>query len=102
MRPAVSPDLTEAEAVEIAEEYEDRIPTIDDVDLDKPPPATYRDWRREDTRVVTYTTRPDKWPKDLVCSNRLAAKAHCIVTHGRPVEENYLPERFFFRVRRSK
>jgi hypothetical protein len=91
--------LTEDEAVEVAEQYEEyrTVPTVDD----EAPAASYPDWRPEETRVVTYTTAPHKFPKDRRAVTRAQATAECELVFGRVLEATYMPERFFFRVRRQ-
>lgn len=92
-------DLDEDEAP-IAEANEDRVPNLDLADADAPPPATYRDWRLEDTRVVTFTNTPEKYPRDTYAESISKARAQCELVHGRILETNAVPGRWFFRVRR--
>ena len=92
------PEVTQEEAIEIAE---DHVPTLDQADDNAPPPVTYKDWVPEQTRVVVYTTAPHKYPKDRTAVSRAQALAECKLLFGRVLEANYLPERFFFRVRRT-
>lgn len=93
-----SADLTEEEAVQIAEDY---VPTVDQADDTKPPPATYRDWTAEDTRIVVFTTASHRYSKDRPAASRADARAQCELAFGRILEANYLSERFFFRVSRQ-
>lgn len=88
----------EAEAVELAEDY---VPSIEDAALTSPPPATYRDWLPEETRVLVYTTDPATYPKDRPATTRASAKAECELCFGKVLEANYVGERCFFRVRRA-
>jgi hypothetical protein len=91
-------DLTEAEAVIIAEDY---VPTVDQADEDKPPPATYRDWVPEQTRVITYTNDLERYPRDRYAPTIAKAKAECELAFGPIKETNAVPGRWFFRVARE-
>lgn len=81
------------------------VPDIDQhatLPKDAAPAADYRDWRHEDTRVVCFTTEPEKYPKDKPCRSLEEAQALCKVTYGRILAtetvRNGDAERFFFRV----
>lgn len=90
------PDLTEVDAVEIAEDY---VPTIDQADTDKPPVASYRDWRPEDTRVVTYSNEPR--PGEKYADTLSQARAMAELAYGRILETNAVPGRWCFRVKKQ-
>ena len=78
----------------------DRVPTIDD-HPDQAPPASYQDWRPEDTKIVTYTIDSSGYP-GLPATTRESAKTMCELVHGAILEANYVPGRAFFRVRRVR
>jgi hypothetical protein len=82
-------------------EAANRVPTIDDPD-DAPPPADYRDWRAEDTRVVTYTNDPDIFTRDRPAWTMEEARTKCQAEFGRILEVNSVPGRWFFRVFRVR
>lgn len=66
--------------------------------VDQPAPvATYRDWKMEDTCVVTYSIRNDVY-KGRPADSREEALADCRLVFGRVLEANYMPGRAFFRV----
>ena len=71
----------------------DFVPTVDQEE----PVATYRDWKLEDTRVVTYSIRNDVY-KGRPADSREQALADCRLVFGRVLEANYMPGRAFFRV----
>ena len=84
-----------------AEEFfGDRVPTIDDPP-DAPPPATYKFWNDEDTRVVTYAINTDKY-RGIPALTADEARAHCELTHGEILETQQVPDRLFFRVYRVR
>lgn len=75
----------------------DVVPTVDGVNGE----PTYRDWRPEDTRIVTYAVGNTVYPGKYA-ETREAAKADCEVLHGRILEANYVQGRAFFRVMKQK
>jgi hypothetical protein len=91
--------ITEEEAIKVAEDF---IPTIDQADSDVPPTASYRDWRPEDTKVVTYTNAPELYPRDRFAPTLAVARGDCGVTFGRILEVNAVPGRWFFRVMKQR
>lgn len=74
----------------------DQVPTVDQ----EVPLASYQDWKRSDTEVVTYTIGNNIY-KGIYAHSREEAKAHCELTRGRILEANYVPGRAFFRVQRK-
>jgi hypothetical protein len=84
-----------------AEEFfGDVVPTIDDPP-DAPPPAAYKHWRDEDTRVVTYAINTTAY-RGIPAQTAEAARAHCLLLHGDILETQQVPDRLFFRVRRVR
>ncbi len=79
-----------------AELAEDLVPTVDQ----DSPVATYCDWRKEDTRIVTYRVANDVYP-GIRADSREAAVRACVETFGPILEANYVPGRAFFRVFRQ-
>lgn len=77
-------------------DFEDEVPTQPGA------PIEYRDWNPEDTRVVTYTTNPSMYPKDRPTTSIDAARAEVQAVHGRILETNTVPSRFFFRVNKVR
>jgi hypothetical protein len=73
------------------------VPTIDD---ERPGEVEYRDWTPAQTRIVVYTSEPLLWPFDIPAADGEAARAHCEAHHGRVLEYNEVPGRFFCRVLR--
>lgn len=80
----------------------DLVPTADqDVPL-----ATYCDWDRSTTRVITYVvngTPPNGLAGKLVHwgMSRDSARRDCEARYGRVFEANYVPGRAFFRVKKA-
>jgi hypothetical protein len=64
------------------------------------PVASYRDWRKEDTRIVTCRIGNDLYPGQRY-ESREEAKVATEMVHGRILEANYLPGRAFFRVMKT-
>jgi hypothetical protein len=89
----LSPFEPEIDDVDVSEVSEDRVPTA----ADAAPEATYVDWRKEDTEVVTYRVGNDVYP-GIYAESRDGARAHCEATRGRILEANYVRGRAFFRV----
>jgi hypothetical protein len=81
-------------------DFEDEAPTQPLSPL--PTNYEYRDWKPEDTQVVTYTTMPERYTRDRVVVSKAQAKAQVEAIHGRILETNEVPGRFFFRVMRAK
>lgn len=75
----------------------DVVPTVDA----EKPVATYPDWKREDTKIVTYTIGNNVY-RGTYADTREAALAHCEAIHGRVLEANYVQGRAFFRVYKVK
>lgn len=73
---------------------------VPDVHQDEPV-ATYPDWRRADTRVITCAINNDVFPGERY-ESREEARAAVELKYGRILEANYLPGRAFFRVRRKE
>ena len=73
------------------------VPTMDQ---DKPV-AAYLDWRKEDTRIVTYAIGNHIYPGEFA-ESRDQARALCEAKHGRILEANYMLGRAFFRVRKVR
>lgn len=76
---------------------QDVVPTVDEAE----PVATYPDWRKEDTVVLTYRIGNDIYPGKFA-ETREEAKADATLIHGRVLEENYVQGRAFFRVLKVK
>ena len=74
----------------------DLVPTCDDGE----PVATYRDWRPEFTRVLTYRIGNDLYPRDPRVESRDEAMADAVRRFGRVLEANFVPGRAFLRVPR--
>lgn len=74
----------------------DLVPSIDQ----EVPLATYKDWRDEDTRVITYRIGNNLYPGKFA-ETRDLARVDCQLNHGRILESNYVQGRAFFRVRKS-
>lgn len=107
LRPAVKAmmesdlDISEDEALAIAEPNEDHVPTLDQVDSEAPPAASYRDWDPKDTRVIKYSNDPEDLGRGFRIEPTLAqARAACQLQFGRILETNAVPGRWFFRVKR--
>lgn len=79
-------------------DFEDEAPTQPLSPL--PTNYEYQDWDPKDTRVLTYTTNPQQYPKDRTTPSKAAAEAAVKAAHGRILETNVVPGRFFFRVKR--
>ncbi len=86
-----------ATETDLPETPPDVIPTIDQEE----PVASYQDWRPEDTRVVVYTTDPDRYPKDRVAPDGVSAQVACENECGPILQVRTVPYRYFFRVRRG-
>lgn len=95
-QPLYVPDEADLEVVDgPTQAAVDRVPQADqDV-----PVATYADWLPDTTRVITCRIANDLYPGTRYESRREALKA-VTELYGRPVEENYVPGRAFFRVRK--
>lgn len=67
-------------------------------------PVEYRDWRPEDTIVVTwYIGAPSKWTLDKRwCHNAAIARRECKAEFGRVVESQVTKAKASFRVMRRK
>lgn len=74
---------------------DDRVPSVDQEN----PVGTYRDWRREDTQVITYRVNNDFY-KGIYAETRDDAIAHCKEKFGPILEANYVQGRAFFRIRK--
>jgi hypothetical protein len=66
------------------------------------PVATYRVWRKEDTKVVSCRIANDLYLRDERFESREEAHRAISVRYGRILEQNFVPGRAFFRVMRSK
>ena len=92
--------LQVARSVRIHPDYEEtvdmQVDLIPEVTQDEPV-ATYKDWRDNETRIVTYAIGSDFY-KGIYAETRQKAKAHCELTYGKIYEANYVPGRAFFRV----
>lgn len=75
----------------------DVVPTVDA----EAPVATYPDWKREDTIIVTYAIG-NTYYKGKFAETREAALADAQLVHGRVLEANYVQGRAFFRVQKVK
>lgn len=75
----------------------DVVPTVDSAE----PVASYPDWKREDTQIITYAINNTVY-KGKFAETREAAKADCELVHGRVLEANYVQGRAFFRVHKVK
>lgn len=73
----------------------DHVPTVDQ----ESPFASYRDWKTEDTRVVSCRIANDTYPGRRY-DTREEALRDTQRAHGRILEANYVPGRAFFRVRK--
>jgi hypothetical protein len=66
------------------------------------PVATYIDWKKEDTHVVTFQvgSAGQGTIRNTVghCATRSQAETECTKRFGRILEANYVPGRAFFRV----
>lgn len=71
----------------------DHVPSVDQ----KVPIATYRDWKHEDTRIITCAIANDVYPGRRF-ESRSDARATIERTYGVILEANYTPGRAFFRV----
>lgn len=76
-----------------------RLPTIDDEE----PPAEvdYRDWRPEDTKVVSGPLGPAKNYPGRRFRNKAEARRYWLERAGRIHEDNSIQGRYAFRVRRD-
>ncbi len=63
------------------------------------PVSNYRDWDRNNTRVITYATKAGL--KRIGVRSVAAAKRPCQQNYGEILEENYVPGRAFLRVRKK-
>lgn len=84
-----------------AEEYtvviaEDNIPTLDK----GPNQASYIDWDKKDTRVITCCIGEYNYPGERFETRQEAADA-IRARYGRILEQNFVPGRAFFRVLRQ-
>ncbi len=73
----------------------DLVPSLDS----DSPVATYKTWRAEDTRVITYSIGDLGYPGRPAVS-RDQALADCKLVFGKVLEANYVPGRAFLRVMR--
>lgn len=80
-----------------AELAPDLVPGIDQ----EVPVATYCDWRREETFVVTCAISNSTFPGTRYESRDEALRA-TMKKHGRILEANYTPGRAFFRVMKPR
>lgn len=71
----------------------DHVPTVDQ----ETPFASYRDWKSEDTRVVSCRIANDTYPGRRY-NSREEAISDIKRSYGRILEANYVPGRAFFRV----
>lgn len=71
----------------------DHVPTVDQ----ETPFASYKDWRAEDTRVITVRIANDMYP-GVRYESREEALTAVRRAHGRILEANYVPGRAFLRV----
>jgi hypothetical protein len=78
------------------EQAVDHVPTADQ----EVPVASYADWTKEDTRIVTYRISNDLYPGIRV-ESRDEAIADVKKNHGAILVANYVPGRAFFRVKRG-
>jgi hypothetical protein len=81
----------------ITEVTQDLVPTRDQEE----PIASYPDWRKEDTQVITYRLGNDAYP-GIYAENRDEALSLCKAVYGRVLEANYVPGRAFLRVFKVK
>lgn len=86
-------DELEPEDLE-AEFQPDLVPTLDDL----APVATYPDWTRDKTRVISCRIASNLYLKDEWFPTRDIARNTIAARHGRILEAYYVPGRAFFRV----
>ena len=91
--------VTAKPARTVVDEALDHVPTIDD-HPDEPPPASYKHWRDEDTRVVTYAINSTY--RGIPVATAANARAHCRANYGEILDEQSVPDRLFLRVRRVR
>ncbi len=91
--------VTAKPAPTVVDEAVDYVPTIDD-HPDNPPQASYKHWRDEDTRVVTYAINSTY--RGITVATTANARAHCRANYGEILDEQAVPDRLFLRVRRVK
>lgn len=77
-----------------SETTQDYVPSLDQ----EVPVATHRDWRPEETRVISCRISNDLYMKDERFESREEARRAIARRHGRILEANYVPGRAFFRV----
>lgn len=73
---------------------EDEVPSMDSDE----PIATYKTWRKEDTRVVTYCIGVEGLFPGIFAVSVDEAIKDCSARWGHIVESNYVPNRAFLRV----
>jgi hypothetical protein len=73
----------------------DTVPRVDDTE----PAASYQDWSKADTRVITCRIANDVYPGPRYDTRDAAFRA-VQREHGRIYEANYVPGRAFFRVKK--
>lgn len=90
------PDPESINDVPVTVISEQVVPTLE---LESPAkvPVTYQDWRKEDTKVITYTIG-NSFYKGIQVESREEAQRHCEMMHGRILEANYVQGRAFYRV----
>lgn len=93
--PAQMPDSEEI-LEGITEVAPDLVPTLDQEE----PLATYPDWKREDTQVITCRIGNDAYP-GVRYESRDEALAATKLLYGRVLEVNAVPGRLFIRVPRT-
>lgn len=95
--PAVDPQVLEdLEVLDgLTEVKPDRIPTVDQ----EVPVASYADYDKSETRVVTCRIGNDVYSGERF-ESRDEARIATEAKHGRILEANYTPGRAFFRVRK--
>lgn len=96
-RRSTLPDPEKINDIPITVIAEDVVPTVDS----EQPVATYPDWNKEDTLILTYRIG-NNYYTGKQAESREAAKADAIAMYGRVLEENYVQGRAFFRVPRVK
>lgn len=91
---AAEPEEVEENDVRLTPNF---VPTMEQ----EVPVATYIDWKKEDTHVVTFQIgSAGITQRNTVghCATRSQADAECAKRFGRILEANYVPGRAFYRV----
>jgi hypothetical protein len=99
-QPKDIPDPESINDVPVTVISEQVVPTINHENAAKVP-VTYQDWRKEDTKVITYAIGNAVY-KGIQVESREEAVKHCELHRGRILEANYVQGRAFFRVLKVK